>query len=284
MRSRALIGLLLLCLAAPAPAASARRDAAIAALQVALRARGVYAGPVDGLEGRGTTRAVMELQQRTGLLVDGIVGPQTRRALGWYARHRLGSRPLSRGRRGWDVAALQFLLAVHGFPSGPIDGHLGARSEKALLRYQRWAGLPEDGVAGPSTIASLRSGPPRAPRTLSWPLQGPVGDVFGPRGNRFHAGIDIKAGAGVGVVAAGSGRVAFAGWRGNFGYSVLIRHRRGLRTLYAHLSRVDVRLGQRVEAGAQIGLVGTTGHSTGPHLHFEVRVRGAAIDPLSALS
>jgi murein DD-endopeptidase MepM/ murein hydrolase activator NlpD len=69
---------------------------------------------------------------------------------------------------------------------------------------------------------------------------------------------------------------------GGWGYLVSIAHGNGVRTMYAHLSRIDVRVGARVGAGHQIGLVGSTGHSTGPHLHFEVRVRGAAVDPLPA--
>jgi murein DD-endopeptidase MepM/ murein hydrolase activator NlpD len=69
---------------------------------------------------------------------------------------------------------------------------------------------------------------------------------------------------------------------GGWGYLVSIAHGNGIRTMYAHLSRIDVRVGARVAAGHQIGLVGSTGHSTGPHLHFEVRVRGAPVDPLPA--
>jgi murein DD-endopeptidase MepM/ murein hydrolase activator NlpD len=90
---------------------------------------------------------------------------------------------------------------------------------------------------------------------------------------------------GTGVTAAGPGRVAWAGWRdGGWGELVVIAHRNGVRSMYAHLSRVEVRLGEQVGAGFEVGRVGATGHATGPHLHFEVRVRGAAVDPLPALS
>jgi murein DD-endopeptidase MepM/ murein hydrolase activator NlpD len=85
-------------------------------------------------------------------------------------------------------------------------------------------------------------------------------------------------------MAAGAGRVAYADFLpGGWGLLVSIDHGSGVRTLYAHLSRIDVKLGQRVAAGQPIAVVGTTGHSTGPHLHFEVRLRGAAVDPLIAL-
>src|SRR3954452_21587254 len=176
-----------LSLAAPALAS---RDSAVAALQVALRARGLYKGTVDGERGPATTRAIKRFQRRAGLPVDGVAGPATRKALGRYGRHVLGSRPLKRGAAGWDVASLQFLLAWHGFPSSTFDGGLGFHTERALRRFQRWAGLPPDGVAGASTITALRLARPTCPVALAWPLSGPVGDSFGPRGNRFHSGID----------------------------------------------------------------------------------------------
>jgi murein DD-endopeptidase MepM/ murein hydrolase activator NlpD len=182
------------------------------------------------------------------------------------------------------VSRLQFLLAWHGFPSGTIDGGFGAHVERAVRRYQRFAGLPADGVAGAATIASLLRTPiPRSPISLAWPLRCPVGDRFGPRGNGFHPGIDLPAPTGTGVAAAGPGRVAYAGWMDGYGLLVVVAHRAGVRTFYAHLSRAEVRVGTRVAAGYEIGRVGATGEATGPHLHFEVRVRGAAVDPLTAL-
>ena len=202
----------------------------------------------------------------------------------WNGRHVLGSRPLTRGAAGWDVAALQFLLAWHGFPSATIDGGLGVHTEKALNHFQRWAGLPVDGVAGGTTIAALRKAPALCPIALAWPVQAAVGDAFGPRGNRFHAGIDLVADLGTPVAAAASGRVSFAGFaRGGWGKLVVVVHRDGVRTIYAHLSAIEVRRGARVETGTRLGLVGASGKATGPHLHFEVRLRGAAVDPLKAL-
>jgi murein DD-endopeptidase MepM/ murein hydrolase activator NlpD len=110
-------------------------------------------------------------------------------------------------------------------------------------------------------------------------------DFFGPRGVRFHAGVDYALPSGTPVVAAGSGRVTWAGWRNDgYGYSVIVTHAAGVETLYAHLSRVTVARGQTVAAGVLVGRVGSTGASTGPHLHFEVHLRGAALDPLAALT
>jgi peptidoglycan hydrolase-like protein with peptidoglycan-binding domain len=255
-----------------------------AALQVALRARGLYAGTVDGENGPATKRAIKRLQRRAGVPADGVAGRATRKALGRYGRHTLGSRPLKRGLAGWDVAALQFLLAWHGFPSATFDGGLGIHTARALRRFQRWAGLEPDGVAGASTLAALRRPPAACPIGLTWPLGGPVGDGFGPRGDRFHAGVDILAGTGTPVAAAAAGRVSFAGYApGGWGKLVVLTNADHVRTLYAHLSAISVRKGQTVSTGTRLGLVGATGDATGPHLHFEVRLRGAAVDPLSAL-
>jgi murein DD-endopeptidase MepM/ murein hydrolase activator NlpD len=257
----------------------------VAALQVGLRARGLYAGTVDGVLGPGTERALRRFQRRAGLTADGVPGPRTRRALGRYGRRSpLGGRQLAIGSRGWDVAALQFALAWHGFPSGNFDGHLGAHTDAALRRFQHWAGIRADGNAGPPTYAALSRPLPRSPIRLARPLQGPFGDLFGPRGDRFHAGVDIPAPYGARVSAAGVGRVVFAGAGGSgWGRLVVIAHGNGVRTRYAHLSRIDVRVGQRVGTGSLVGRVGATGEATGPHLHFEVLVRGANVDPLSAL-
>jgi murein DD-endopeptidase MepM/ murein hydrolase activator NlpD len=251
---------------------------------MALRAQRLYAGSVDGVEGPGTAVALRRLQRRSGLAADAIAGPRTRRALGRRGRPALGSRVVGPGDRGWDVAALQFLLAWRGFPSGAIDGGFGAHTGAALIRYQRWAGLSLDGRAGPATLRSLRLAVPRAPATLSFPLAAALGDRFGPRGDRFHSGLDLVAPAGTPVRAAGAGTVTFAGWNaGGYGNLVVIDHGNGVSSWYAHLSRIDVPSGVAVTTTTQVGLVGATGNATGPHLHFEVRLRGAVTDPLAAL-
>jgi murein DD-endopeptidase MepM/ murein hydrolase activator NlpD len=286
MRTRRVLALPFLLLAAATPAAhAAAGSAGVAALQVGLRAHGFYAGAIDGIAGPQTARAVRRLQRRARIAVDGVAGPQTRRALGRFGRHTLGSRQLRRGLIGWDVAALQFQLADHGFPSGSFDGIFGPRVEVALQHFQEWAGLHVDGVAGPATLGALTATPPAAPLPLAWPLAQPVvGDPFGPRGDRFHAGIDLVAPAGTPVYAARGGQVVYAGWRaGGWGFLVTIAHGQGERTMYAHLSRIDVRVGVSVAQGVRVGAVGATGDATGPHLHFEVRVRGAAVDPLPSL-
>jgi peptidoglycan hydrolase-like protein with peptidoglycan-binding domain len=270
---------LVAAVAAPAAAAG---DPAVAAVQLQLRQRGLYAGQLDGVRGPATDRAVRAAQVRAGIAVDGVVGPQTRRVL---QLRPFGSRVLRTGSRGADVFELQFALAEHGFPSGALDGIFGGHTRRALRGFQRFAGIAVDGVVGSATVHALQTPPPRIPFALARPLDAPVTDGFGPRGLRFHAGLDLPAPSGTGVAAAAPGRVSYAGWlAGGWGRLVVVAHRAGVRSLYAHLSRIDVRVGEQVEAGFQLGLVGATGDASGPHLHFEVRVRGAAVDPLPALA
>lgn len=286
LRSHAGLALILALTAALFAPAGARAagSADIAALQVALRASGLYAGTIDGVAGPGTTRAVRIFQSRNGLGVDGVVGSSTRVALGRRGRPSLGSRVLHQGLSGWDVAALQFRLAWHGFPSGRVDGGFGSHVDAAVRGFQRYAGLGSDGVVGPGTLAALRGPIPRSPIWLVAPLRYRIGDGFGPRGNGFHPGIDFPAPVGTPVSAAGRGRVVFAGWDSTgYGNLVVIEHPQGVRSMYGHLSRIDLRSGQSVVAGTPVGRVGTTGFSTGPHLHFELRLRGAAVNPLTAL-
>jgi murein DD-endopeptidase MepM/ murein hydrolase activator NlpD len=118
-----------------------------------------------------------------------------------------------------------------------------------------------------------------------WPTQGVITSGFGRRWGRLHAGIDIGAPIGTPVIAAAAGEIVFAGWNsGGYGNMVDIRHADGSLTRYAHNSRLLVRTGQRIEQGQQISLVGSTGYSTGPHLHFEVHPAGqGAVNPIAYL-
>jgi peptidoglycan hydrolase-like protein with peptidoglycan-binding domain len=284
-----------LCVLAPAPAAHAVSSDA-AALQVALRALHLYAGPIDGVAGPRTRGAVRRFQRRRGLPADGIAGRRTRRALGRRGRPALGSRALRSGHRGWDVAALQFLLRRRGCDPGRIDGGFGPATARAVRRCQRARGLAADGVAGPATIRALRSGRRRARRPAGGgtptgpvrflrPIAAPIGDRFGMRGNgRPHHGIDFPAPRGTAVTAAGVGVVRSAGFNA-FGYGnlVVVTHRLGFETWYAHLSTIAAVPGQPVAGGVLLGRVGSTGHSSGPHLHWEVRRNGTPIDPLPRL-
>ncbi|MEW5822558.1 MAG: M23 family metallopeptidase [Cyanobacteriota bacterium] len=120
---------------------------------------------------------------------------------------------------------------------------------------------------------------------LASPTQGRVSSEFGMRNHpisgdrRMHNGIDIAAGAGTRVNSMKQGKVVFAGKQGGYGNLVIIDHGNGLTTRYAHLSSINVRVGDTIAAGQHIGGVGTTGNSTGNHLHFEVRENGKAVNP-----
>ncbi|MBC7332365.1 MAG: peptidoglycan DD-metalloendopeptidase family protein [Synergistetes bacterium] len=128
----------------------------------------------------------------------------------------------------------------------------------------------------------------RRPR-LIWPVKGQVVSSYGYRVHprfktrEFHAGIDIKAPRGTAVKAAASGEVIFAGWLRGYGRVVIILHSGGIATVYAHLNDVVVSEGQEVSQGQVIGSVGSTGLATGSHLHFEVRIDGRTVNPLSYL-
>ena len=151
------------------PPAEARINPQNAGLQVALRAWGHYFGPIDGIAGPMTARAVRSFQRRHGLAVDGIPGPRTRRAMGRLGRPLYGRRLIRRGMVGWDVSVLQFLLTRRGAPTGIIDGYFGAETSRALRRFQRRTDLAVDSIAGPRTrraLATVRVGRPARPRSV----------------------------------------------------------------------------------------------------------------------
>jgi Transglycosylase SLT domain/Putative peptidoglycan binding domain len=163
MRRAVLIGFVLALWLAPA--AAARVDPQVAGLQVALRAFGVYTGPIDGIAGPATKRGVIRFQRRVGLRADGKAGPATRRAFGPVGRPLFGKRPMRRGLFGWDVAVLQFLLARRG-ELIPVDGYFDVHTERALRRFQRARRLAVDGVAGSRTFAAFRRPAPTAVRPV----------------------------------------------------------------------------------------------------------------------
>jgi peptidoglycan hydrolase-like protein with peptidoglycan-binding domain len=279
----------LLCFSAPAAAGPK-----VAAVQVALKRLGLYSATVDGVRGPVTKAAIARFQRRRGLSVDGVVGPQTRRAFGKRGRPAFGTRTMKLGDRGWDVAAMQYILARRGYPPGAIDAVFGPMTDVALRNFQRAYGLSADGLAGPATISALRRGSAsrgttpvaNGPVRLLRPVPGRIGDRFGaPRsGRRTHTGLDFPVQAGTQVGAAGVGVTEFAGWNtGGYGNLVVVRHRLGYTTWYAHLSIITTWRGEQVTGGTRLGYVGSTGNSTGPHLHFELRRNAVPIDPFPYL-
>ena len=123
-----------------------------------------------------------------------------------------------------------------------------------------------------------------------WPVGGPKTSNYGMRKHpvtgehKLHSGMDIGAATGTPVHTVNAGRVSFAGWNGGYGNYVVVDHGNGMQTAYAHLSKIDVQAGQSVGARHILGKVGSTGMSTGPHLHFEVKKNGNFVDPAAYLA
>ena len=293
---RPIAAAILITLALPMGAASAYPKPKVAALQVALKALHHYGGAIDGIRGPKTIAATKRFQRKRRLAADGVVGPKTRRALGKRGRPKLGSRVMRKGQRGWDVAALQFMLRKRGFSPGSVDGGFGPRTLASVRRFQAARNLTVDGLVGRATLSALRkprsrrsssgggSGTPSGPVRFLRPVGGPMGDGFGYPHGRRHDGIDFPVGYGTPVGAAGVGTVSFAGWNtGGYGNLVVIQHRLGFQTWYAHMASVAVRGGQRVAGGVRVGAVGSTGRSSGPHLHWEVRRNGTPVNPMPYL-
>lgn len=169
-------------------------------------------------------------------------------------------------------------------------------AQERALQEQQLAELEEDSqgiqqeLEGEESRRRLNPGGyrvlPRWSGRMVRPANGPITSGFGYRHHpvlryrRLHTGLDIGAGHGSPVYAAEAGEVFFASWRGGYGRCIIVLHGGGMSTLYGHLSRIDVSPGQSVARGQRIGAVGSTGLSTGPHLHFEVRRNGAPVNPL----
>jgi murein DD-endopeptidase MepM/ murein hydrolase activator NlpD len=156
-----------------------------------------------------------------------------------------------------------------------------------------WASKAGDGLGAPVELVSRSTSSAshdaaaadfgRAMPLASGRLTSRFGMRFDPLagGHRMHSGIDLAAAEGTPVTAPQDGVVSFSNWSGGYGLLVAVEHPSGVQTRFGHLSRVAVRPGQQVRKGQVLGLVGSTGRSTGPHLHYEVRHRGRAIDPLA---
>lgn len=139
-------------------------------------------------------------------------------------------------------------------------------------------------VTSPTTQVVARgtkSAPTLSTGAFLWPTTGRVTSPFGPRWGGFHSGVDIGAAQGTPIKAADRGIVSFSGWNGGYGYMVRIEHGNGFATLYAHASKLLVSQNDVVEKGQTIALVGNTGNSYGPHLHFEIISNGKPLDPMT---
>ena len=183
---------------------------------------------------------------------------------------------VAQGDSFWELSRrhgvpLEALLAIN---SGVDPGHLLIGSEVLIPSSENAAQL----VAAASeedepAVASLAG-------QFIWPVIAPISSYFGPRDGRNHNGIDLAANMGDDIRAARDGTVIIAGEVPGYGNTVVLEHEDGTRTLYAHASVLKVKVGQKVRQGDLIALVGSTGRSTGPHLHFEIIVNDRPRDPL----
>lgn len=153
---------------------------------------------------------------------------------------------------------------------------------------------PVAGGAFASLVNAVFQPAPAAPSgsdaPMQWPVAGDITSAFGERknplgaGDDFHPGLDIAADEGTPITAAAAGRVVSAGPDGGYGNLIVVDDGNGVTTRYGHCSQIFARVGEVVAPGQTIGAVGSTGHSTGPHLHFEVRVNDEPVDPTQFLS
>ena len=170
----------------------------------------------------------------------------------------------------WDIAhtygiQVETIKTANAKPSDQV-----AVGEQLFIPGARW-GRADTAVARASVSRFI------------WPTKGEISSAFGWRWGRLHAGVDIANDIGTYVMSARAGRVIWAGWRGGYGYAIMIDHGGGYVSLYGHLDDYFVEKGQYVRAGQRIASMGNTGNSTGPHLHFEIQKDGQPVDPVEFL-
>ena len=164
-------------------------------------------------------------------------------------------------------------------PLSPVD-ELNRLSEAVKEQTQRLTALERLMARAGKAVSALPS---------RWPVRGAVNSEFGIRNSpwthapEFHSGMDIRAEGGTAIYAPATGTVVLAGVHQEYGNAIILDHGQDVRSLYGHLARLNVQHGQRVERGGLIGWTGNTGRSSGPHLHYEILVRGQAVNPRAYL-
>ncbi|MEU3690560.1 peptidoglycan DD-metalloendopeptidase family protein [Streptomyces narbonensis] len=196
----------------------------------------------------------------------------------WEASHKVQRSGSPMAPAAFELAAAKLVVQFSGGKAADAPG-------KHRKPYDATKDRPQVQEPAPKPVEQK----PVTPAVRGWvkPVQAAAGTPFGQKGSMwssgYHTGQDFPAPQGTPIVAAGTGQVVEAGWAGAYGQSVVIQHENGVKTRYAHMSAISVRMGQTVQAGAQIGNVGSTGNSTGAHLHLEFIANGVQVDPMRYL-
>ncbi|HBK86871.1 MAG TPA: hypothetical protein DDZ53_12665 [Firmicutes bacterium] len=180
---------------------------------------------------------------------------------------------------------------MHVVQKGDTLWSLAQQYSVSVAALKQWNSLRNNLIKVGQTL-QVSAGQPLISRSgtstsyqLLWPVIGTVSSGWGyrTRFEKFHYGLDIAAPTGTPIYAACAGVVEYAGWKNGYGYCVFLDHGNGLKTAYGHASKLYVKRGQSVEAGQRIAAVGSTGFSTGPHVHLEVRINGRLVNPATVL-
>lgn len=201
-------------------------------------------------------------------------------------RLKAGSRPTKRTAAGWAGLLLGLLLVLL---AGSYMKHQPNLSAESRAPLEAQAVISSGGGQEQEILKVARSADTLASKPSIWPVNGEITSGFGWRtspwgeGNEMHAGIDIANSMETPIVATADGEVVQTGWAGGYGNVVQLSHGNGIVTVYGHNSRIAVKTGEPVKKGQIIAYMGSTGRSTGPHVHYEIRVNGTAVDPISFL-
>lgn len=181
------------------------------------------------------------------------------------------------------IDRLNLFLKERGLEKLKIDNMGGVGADFDIIHINGFANFYQNQIEGLEEVLNMLP--------IGKPFDGEITSEFGYRrnpfsgnGREFHSGIDFKGHIGDSIQSTGNGVVSFAGYNGGFGQCVIIEHNETLQTLYAHLQKINVKEGQQVETGQIIGLLGNTGRSTGPHLHYEIRVNNTRMNPKKYLN
>jgi len=241
---------------------------------------------------RENTKETREAQVETTRAVEARTAEQraARDRLAWSQRELATARQAKqstlhgvRADRNDAQAHMDELEAESAALAARIQAAQAARAAQAAQAAQTERSAHADRATSQAMPSPASPEPVSSGSGFIWPVHGVVTSVFGWRWGRMHEGIDIAVASGTPVVSAAAGTVIIAGWSGGSGNLVVVDHGNGIATAYGHNTNVTVFVGQSVSQGQLIAYSGSTGHSTGPHVHFEVRVNGAATDPFGYL-